>query len=269
MGLANYLKTFIPDFSSLTYPLRTLLKNDVEWNWSHECDQAFTNLKNAISSDTCIAYFDNKKETYLYTDASPYGISSILLQKNASERNAKIVSFSSRALTETEMRYAQIERECLALVYGCERNRLYLLGREFTVYNDHKVLVNILNNPKSTTPLRIERLALRLQHYRFILKHVKSEENISDYPSRHPHEKADNAIVEIIEEYVNTLTAYSCPNALTLEDIREATKSDPILQEVIKLTNNRKWYQIDKEGSEELKTFRKFKNELTVTDGGI
>ena len=167
------------------------------------------------------------------------------------------------------MRYAQIERECLALVYGCERNRLYYLGREFTVYNDHKALVNILDNPKSTIPLRIERLALRLQHYRFILKHVKSEENISDYPSRHPHEKADNAIVEIIEEYVNTLTAYSCPNPLTLEDIREATKSDPILQEVIKLTNNRKWYQIDKEGSEELKTFRKFKNELTVTDGGI
>ena len=162
LGLANYLKAFIPDYSTMTYPLRSLLKNDADYEWSNKCEEAFTKLKTTISSDTCITYFDNRKDTFLFTDASPYGISAIVLQKSPSEKNAKIVSFSSRALTKTEMNYAQIERECLALVYGCERNRLYLLGRQFTAYNDHKALVNILNNPKSTVPLRIKRLALRL-----------------------------------------------------------------------------------------------------------
>ena len=129
-------------------------------------------LKNAISSDTCMTYFDHRTNTFLFTDANPYGISALVLQKSATEKNAKIVSFSSRALTKTEMNYAQIKRECLALVYGCEKNRLYLLERQFTAYNDHKALENILNNPKATIPLRIERLTLRLQDYQFILKHV-------------------------------------------------------------------------------------------------
>ena len=272
LGLANYLKAFIPDYSTITYPLRLLLKNDTEYEWSNDCEEAFMKLKSAISSDTCITYFDNRKETFLFTDASPYGISAIVLQKSQTEKHAKIVSFSSRALTKTEMNYAQIERECLALVYGCERNRLYLLGRQFTAYNDHKALVNILNNPKSTIPLRIERLTLRLQGYQFLLKHVKSDDNISDYPSRHPFETADETSAGTTEEYVNQLVEYACPNALTLDNIRQATRSDKLCQEVIKLIQNRNWYTIEKrtdineEFKNELKNFRKIRNELTLTD---
>ena len=272
LGLTNYLKTFITDYSTITYPLRTLLKNDSQYVWSKECDEAFEKIKTEIVSDTCIAYFDNRKETFLYTDASPVGISAILLQKSPADKTAKIISFSSRALSETEMRYAQIERECLALVYGCERNRLYLLGREFTAYNDHKALVNILNNPKSSVPLRIERLTLRLQGYQFTLKHVKSDDNISDYSSRNPYESADETVSETVEEYVNQLTTYACPNAITLESIREATKSDKLCQEVIKLIQNRNWYTIDKRTDineqlkNELKLFRKFNEELTLTN---
>jgi len=142
------------------------------------------------------------------------------------------------------MNYAQIERECLALVYGCERNRLYLLGRQFTAYNDYKALMNILNNPRSTILLRIERLTLRLQGYQFLLKHVKSDDNISDYPSRHTYDTADGTVAETTEENVNQLAEYACPNALTLDNIRQATKSDKLCQEMIKLVQNRNWRNV-------------------------
>jgi len=272
LGLANYLKAFIPDYSTITYPLRSLLKDDSEYEWSNACEEAFKKLKNVISSDTCITYFDNRKDTFLFTDASPYGISAIVLQKSSNEKQAKIVSFSSRALTKSEMNYAQIERECLALVYGCERNRLYLLGRHFTVFNDHKALVNILNNSKSTIPLRIERLTLRLQGYQFKLKHVKSDDNISDYSSRHPYDVADESDSETTEEYVNEIAAYACPNALTLDNIRQATVTDKFCQEITKFIQNRNWYTIEKrtdlneETKNELKHFRKFREELLLTD---
>ena len=84
------------------------------------------------------------------------------------------------------MRYSQIERECLAVTYACERNRLYLHGKQFTIVNDNKALINILNNPKSKPPLRIERMLLRLQGYNFQTKYVQSAKNISDFLSRHP-----------------------------------------------------------------------------------
>ena len=84
------------------------------------------------------------------------------------------------------MRYSQIERECLAAVYACERNRLFLYGRSFTLINDNKPLINILNNPKSNPPPRIERLLLKLQGYDFEVGYVSSQNNISEYFSRNP-----------------------------------------------------------------------------------
>ena len=111
-----------------------------------------------------LSYFDECKETCIYTDASPFGILAILLQKSTDD-DYKVISYSSRALTETEQRYSQLERECLSIVYGCEKNRLYLLGRHFDIYNNHKALFHLINNPKSQIPLRIERMTLRLQHF--------------------------------------------------------------------------------------------------------
>ena len=62
-----------------------------------------------------MSYFDENKETFLYTDASPYGVPAVLLQKSAN-KESKVISYSSRALTETEQIYSQMERECLSTV---------------------------------------------------------------------------------------------------------------------------------------------------------
>lgn len=276
LGLTNYLKTYIPDYSTKTYPLRQLLKNDAKWEWSDACEEAFQLLKTTISSSTCISYFDEKKDTFLFTDASPFGISAILMQKTCDKNNPKIVSYSSRALTQTEMNYAQIERECLAVVYGCERNRLYLIGRPFSIYNDHKALVNILNNPKSIVPPRIERLTLRLRGYDFDLQHVKSADNISDYSSRHPHDESDRAFEESTEEYINTIVEYSRPNAITIEDIKRETKNDKICNKLIELVNTQQWNWLDnkeaiqtfsEEDIKELKHYRSFREQLSLSEG--
>ena len=60
--------------------------------------------------------------------------------------------------------------------YRCEENRLYLLGRSFTIYSDHKTIVSILNKPKTIVPLRTERLILRLQGDDFKIAHISSIE---------------------------------------------------------------------------------------------
>ena len=149
------MKRFIDNYSTITHPLRQLLRQDIEWIWTPECDETFSKLKNILSSESCITYFDENKQTIMFTDASPYGISAILMQQSANQNDAKIIAYSSRSLTKAEQNYSQLERECLAVVYACEKNRLYLLGRHFEIYNDHKALVNILNNPKAKVPLRI------------------------------------------------------------------------------------------------------------------
>ena len=106
LGLTNYMKRFIYDYSTITAPLRELLKENVDYIWTDKQNIAFENLK---------TYFDDNKHTLIYTDASPHVISCILLQKTPNKEDTKIISYNSRALTEAEKNYSQLERECLAL----------------------------------------------------------------------------------------------------------------------------------------------------------
>ena len=106
LGLSNYLKRFIPNYSSITHPLRHLLKNNVEFIWTEQCENSFQKLRHSLTSDSCITYFHNDKETFVYCDASKVGISSILLQKSPGKEDAKVISYSSRALTKTEQNYS-------------------------------------------------------------------------------------------------------------------------------------------------------------------
>ena len=276
LGLTNYLKRFTKDYSTITHPLRQLIRQNTEFVWSTECEQAFSQLKSVLTDNTCTAYFDNDKETFLYCDASPVGISSILLQKSIGKENAKIVAYTSRSLSETEQRYSQLERECLSVLHACERNRLYLVGRQFTIYNDHKALVSLLKNPNAKIPLRIERMVLRLQNYDFELIYVKGENNISDYTSRHPTGPASDT--DINEKYVNFVSSHAVPNFLTIEDIEKETHRDPLLQAVIHLNRNNNWHALDELHKHEflngidiheLKLFRKIKQELTIVSDSL
>ena len=79
--------------------------------------------------------------------------------------HSRVIAYASRALTDVESRYSQIEREALAVTWRCLHFHLYIYGRPFTIVTDHKPLVSILGNPNSKPPLRIERWALKLQQY--------------------------------------------------------------------------------------------------------
>ena len=241
--MTNYLKRFIPNYSTITYPLRRLTQEDVKYEWNQECENAFQSLKTSLSEDSCISYFDESKETLIYCDASPVGISAILLQRTKNKNDTKVIAYSSRSLTSTEMRYSQIERETLAVTYACGKNHLYLLGRSFILYNDNKALTNILNNPKSVPPPRIERMLLRIQGYTFTTEYVKSGDNVADYLSRHPTSITSN--LKYIENHVNFISTYASLRAITLDDIKLATKTDPFLQKLTDITVNNTWHMLE------------------------
>ena len=178
--MTNYLSIFIPHYTARTAPLRTLTEKDVAWNWGHLEQQAFEDVKQALTSDKVLAYFVPKRKTAIVTDAGPKGISAILLQ-NVNNMDKKVIAYSSRALTDAETRYSQLEKEALAILHGCEKFRVYLIGSTFEVYTDHLPLVNLLNKPNKKIPLRLERWALRLQAYNFTVKHIKGTLNPADY----------------------------------------------------------------------------------------
>jgi len=112
---------------------------------------------------------------------------------------------------------------------------------------------------------------LRLQGYNYKLHYVRSEENISDYSSRHPHSEPDVESSNTTEEYVNLMAEHARPNAITLQDIKRETKNDQICKMLINLIKSNRWFTLDNNSELtedeviELKHYRKIREQLTVS----
>ena len=139
----------------------------------------FQKVKKLLSEAPVLAFFNVKKPVTVSCDASQYGLGAVLLQ------DCQPVAYASRALTDTERRYAQIEKELLAVVFGMERFNQYVYGKEVEVESDHKPLEAIMLKPLCHAPPRLQRMLLRLQKYDFKLKYKPGKEMlIADTLSR-------------------------------------------------------------------------------------
>ncbi|CAC5414198.1 unnamed protein product [Mytilus coruscus] len=185
LAMTNYVGRFIPEYSTITEPLRRLLKQGVTWTWSSEQQQSFDELKQELMNNRIMAYFDPRKDV-------------------------RVNAYASRVLSDVEQRYSQTEREGLAIVWAIEHFHLYLYGHKFTLVTNHQPLECIFNNPKSKPPARIQRWRLRLQTYDFDVKYKSGKSNAADYMSRHPNINEANRTdhSEVAEEFVNYIYIY-------------------------------------------------------------
>ena len=124
----------------------------------------FQGLKSKVSSDACLQYFDMAKPVTLQVEASKVGLGAVLIQKDSQGRHRPDV-FASKSLTPAETRYASIECEMLAVVFGCMRFHCYLYGREFICQSDQKPLEDIHLKHVSDAPTRLQRILLKIQPY--------------------------------------------------------------------------------------------------------
>jgi len=177
--MVTYLSKFVPHLADLTAPLRQLLRKGMPWSWTEQHDQAFNNIKQAVASASVLQYFDPSKPVVIQTDASSTGLGSCLLQ------DGKPVEFISRALTDAETRYAQIEKELLAIVFACIKFHQYIYGRPVTVQSDHKPLQSVFQKSVASTTPRLQRMLLRLLEYNITVHYTPGKEmHIADTLSR-------------------------------------------------------------------------------------
>ena len=92
----------------------------------------------------------------------------------------------NRTLTDTEIRYGQTELEALAIKWACS-DAFYqyrVVAPKFEILTDCN-LVLLFNNPKSRSPIRIERQILAIQGLEYTVVYNRGKDNIADYGSRH------------------------------------------------------------------------------------
>ena len=243
LGLCTYVSRFIPSFSEKTAVLRELLKGNTKFKWTTEHEKAFTLLKNELTSDSVLGFYDPQKDVELVTDASNYSIGGILLQKDVSGLSRPIC-YVSKSLTASEIKYGITEKEALALVWCIEKLHLYLFGKTFTVTVDHEPLKFIFS-PRAKLNARIARWQLRLQGYDFTINYKKGSENIADFISRMRNVDIEDTVDEDtddhVQEYLNFLTEISTPKVMNINEIREASQNDRTLVAVGQAILTSRW----------------------------
>ena len=137
--------------SSILQPLRELTKENAVFTWDDQYEKIYQKAKNHILEEAnTLCYYDPELPLSLEMDAKQSGLGAVLLQ------GGRPISFMSRALTETQSRYSNIEREVLGIVMGVKHFHQCLFGRNFTLFTDHKPVENLVLKPLVETLPRIQ-----------------------------------------------------------------------------------------------------------------
>lgn len=239
LGLINYMGKFVPDLATITEPLRQLTKKETKFVWEEAHKKAFTKLKNCLSNESVLGYFDKKDRTQIVADASPVGLGAVLIQLN--QDIPRIISFASKSLTDAEKRYCQTEKEALALVWAVERFHFYVCGAEFDLITDHRAL-EVIFGVKSKPCARIERWVLRLQSYTFKVIYRSGKSNIADVFSR-LCQKDEKAIPfdEENDQYIASIVELARPLAVKLAEIESESSLDPEIMSIKQALDTGNW----------------------------
>lgn len=176
LGQFAYYRRYVPHFASITAPLTDFTKGDKSKRiqWTAECQRALENIQKILNSVPVLLLPSIAEDFVLRTDASARGMGAVMLQRKGNILHP--TQYTSKKCSQTQQRYSTIERECLAIIWGCEKFARYLVGTEFILQTDHRLLTFL--QASKTKNNRLQRWALSLQEFRFRIEPIPGNTNI-------------------------------------------------------------------------------------------
>ena len=145
--------------SEVMEPIRNLTCKENEWKWTHGYDAAFKRIKEMATTSPLLKYYNPEDELTIQCDASQKGLRAAAAQKG------QPVAFASHALTDTESRCAQIEKEILTVVFALDKFEQYAYGRPVPIESDLKPLEAIVKKPLRCAPKRLQGMFPKVQKF--------------------------------------------------------------------------------------------------------
>lgn len=269
LGMINFLGRYLPGLSSTLRPVTQLLESSAEWSWGEPQAAAFARVKEELSRESTLAFFDLTKPTTVSSDSSSYGIGGVLFQEHQGEM--KPVAFCSRTLTTAERGYAQIEKECLAAVWACEKFERYLVGLpSFTLETDHKPLIPLMNTKDlHEVPLRCQRLLIRIMRFNPHAvftpgKNLIIADTLSRSPQLQQESKQTSQLTDDVVAHLDLVRSAWPASDRRLTEIAEETHRDPVLKAAYDFTAT--GWPSKNEVKPELHELFAVRNELSIHD---
>ena len=151
LGLANYYRKFIKNYSKIAKPLESLIgaKNQ-KLVWTDTCELSFNELKISLTNAPILSHPDFSKIFILDTDASFDSLGAVLSQKdnNGSET---IIAYGSKSMNKHEIGYCITRKELLSIFHFTQHFKHYLYGKKFILRTDHKAITFMMTTKKPIT----------------------------------------------------------------------------------------------------------------------
>ncbi len=244
----------------MSAPLRRLLEGDVVWHWEVQQQNSFEHLKKLVSKAPVLKFYDVNKEVTLSVDASSEELRAVIMQEG------QPVAFGSRSLTDTQKRYPQIEKELLAIVYGCEKFKQYLYGKQVQVESDHEPLESLFKKGLHKAPPTLQRMLMRLRAFDLHVAYKPGKDlHIADTLSRTYLQEQTEQLLEV-ELEVSLLSAHLQISEEKLSQFKTATAEDGELQLVMKVVQSGWPVQVTRVPAE-IKKYWTFREELSCSEG--
>ena len=233
-GTITYLARFVPKLTDVFRPIGLLAQRDVDWNWGAAQEKAFSKLKQLLTEAPTLAYFNPAKQLVIQCDASNLGLGAALLQDD------RPIAYASRALTDTETRYAVTEKEMLAIVFALEKWHQFTYGRSVVVNSDNKPLDAITKKSLDKAPKRLQGMLLRALAYDVEVKYMEGKKMfLADTLSR-AFLPAKNVQTQAEFETINAITFLPMREE-SITKIRDKTERDESLQTLMKRVIQQGW----------------------------
>lgn len=204
------------------------------WYWGPQQQAAFDKIKELISTAPTLAIFDPAKETTISADASGYGIGAALLQKQENNE-LRPVAYVSRTLSKAESKYANIEREALAITWACSKLEKYITGIHILIETDHKPLIPIFTD-KHVDDLspRLQRFRIRMMRYCYTMYYTPGKQLVTaDTLSRKPisHGEQDE-LTEDATAYVQSVLMNLPISDVKLAEVWQQQNTDTMMMQI-------------------------------------
>ena len=269
LGMVNYYDKFTPGLASKCAVLNDLLHKDAKWKWSKQHSKAVEVIKTALTSTETLTHYDQDLPLSLACDASTVGVGAVIFH-TFPDGKERPIAYASRKLSKAEKNYAQIQKEALAIIYGVQKFRQYLIGRKFCLITDHKPLLSIFNPAKGIPEMvasRLQRWAITLSSYNYEVKYQASNKHgNADALSRLPLDTDEGSNDELTDTVCLLEQQQLSDLPIKAADIQQGTVSDPILSKVYNFTV-RGWPASIKSVPDDIKPFYSKRLELTTFSG--
>jgi hypothetical protein len=259
LGIVNFYGRHLSRFSDRVAPLNELRGRNVPFEWKEEQQKAFDKLKEALSCYPLVRLFDPAKTTVLTTDASEKAISAVLSQ------DGHPVIYLSRSLNDAEKKYANIEREALAIVWATNRARQFLLGKKFILQSDHQPLEIIFHPSKElpkVTSARLLRWAIQLSAFDYEIQYVKGN-TIPHVDALSRLDFDPEGMLQAEESKEEACIHWNKTDLFSMQEVKDETQRDPVLRGIFERISKNRWSNC----SPAERPFKAKRQTLSVEDG--